>query len=67
MGYYFLVANCGSCKRRFTCNPHLVPSLNNIPFCKDCIDRANPQRIKNGLQPITYHPDAYGYATEGEA
>lgn len=65
MGFYFLVSACGNCKRPFTCNPNLVPSLNNTPYCKTCVDAANPERVKNGLQPITYHPDAYGYAEEG--
>lgn len=66
MGYVWLMAACGSCKRPFMANPNLVPSLNNVPFCQICVDAANPERIANGLEPITYHPDAYKEMDETE-
>ena len=66
MGYCTLIATCGSCKRPFTCNPTKVPSLNNTPFCRDCVEAANPKRIANGLPPITYSKDAYDYCDENE-
>lgn len=49
---YFATARCGQCTQPFTFNPHLVPSLNGVPFCKTCVERANPKRIANGLKPI---------------
>lgn len=61
---YFATGNCGQCGKLFTFNPHLVPSLNNVPFCKTCIDRANPVRIAKGLQPITILPGAYDVVAE---
>jgi hypothetical protein len=74
MGYAFVLSPCYSCKQPFSYNPHLVPSLSILngravpagtpgavkePFCADCISKANPVRIKNGLTPIIPHPHAY--------
>lgn len=59
MGCYLVTAPCGACGRLFCFNPHKVPSLNNVPFCKACVDKANPLRKEKGLPPITYAPDAY--------
>ena len=66
MGYMMVMARCGQCGEIFSFNPASVPSLNNIPYCKACIDAANPVRIKNGLDPIVYAADAYEAIDENE-
>lgn len=65
MGYYSLIASCFGCGKVFASNPDHVPSYQNQPVCEDCINRANPQRIANGLDPIVIHPMAYQPAEEG--
>lgn len=68
MGYITMFGICINCKRVFTFNPNLVPSvhINGIrePVCRECVDTANPIRIARGLEPFTYHPDAYEPADE---
>lgn len=32
------------------------------PICKTCILRANELRLKNGLEPLVIHPQAYELA-----
>jgi hypothetical protein len=59
MGYAMMVSECGACHQIFCYNPHLVPSLNNVPFCKRCVDASAPERIKRGLVPIKYSEEAY--------
>ena len=66
MGYVLMVGTCGACKKIFSFNPNKVPSLNNIPFCKECIDKANPIRKANGLPEIRYAADAYAAIPEEE-
>ena len=66
MGFCTLIAECGSCHKTFTCNPKKVPSFNNVPFCKPCVDAANPARIANGLEPVKYSSDAYDCCDEYE-
>lgn len=61
---YFLYTTCGQCGKAFTCNPHLVPSKNNIAFCKTCVEVANPIRVTNGLEPIKILPGAYEAQSE---
>jgi hypothetical protein len=65
-GYVLALANCGQCGALFGFNPNKVPSVNNIPFCKTCVDAANPMRVRNGLKPIEYAIDAYGPIHESE-
>jgi hypothetical protein len=53
----------------FTANPHLVPSLRlksgeQVVFCRNCVEEANPIRIKNGLDPIPILHGAYEPAPE---
>ncbi|MBT1509356.1 hypothetical protein KIP88_02480 [Bradyrhizobium sp. SRL28] len=55
---------CIGCGTVFSYNPMLVPSCSAVtgkrePICADCVERVNPMRIKNGLEPIVPHPDAY--------
>ena len=63
MTFVSVIGDCYGCKRIFSFNPDFVPSLrvNGIkePFCKSCIDKANPVRIANGLEPLRIHPMAY--------
>lgn len=67
MGYMFVLGNCFGCGRPFTFNAEHVPSVpghlsgtgTREPICRDCVNRANPERIANGLDPIVPHPMAY--------
>lgn len=61
---YFATGECGRCHNLFTFNPDLVPSLNNVPFCRNCVEQANPIRKANGLAEIVILPGAYDIATE---
>jgi hypothetical protein len=62
-GYMMGMAKCFGCGKPFWFNPHRVPSIivdgEREPVCADCVERANPQRIANGLEPIVPLPDAY--------
>lgn len=70
MGVYFVMGPCAGCGQVFTFNPHKVPSIRiqgkREPICKGCIDRANPEREKKGLDPIEILPGAYEPADESE-
>ena len=70
MGFVVAFGICFGCKSNFSFNPMKVPSLtingNREPFCRTCIERANPLRIKNGLAPIVPAPDAYAPCPEEE-
>lgn len=65
-GFVFATAACGACKQIFTFNPRKVPSLNNVPFCRECVEAANPIRKANGLPEIPILSDAYGACREEE-
>ena len=66
-GYALCVGTCGSCHGIFSFNPNKVPSLNDIPFCKPCVDSANAgPRAAKGLPPIAYAKDAYEACPEEE-
>ena len=69
MGYVSLIAECGQCRQLFASNPEYVPSLRlangqQLVFCRDCVEAANPERERRGLPPIAVHPLAY-HAAEG--
>jgi hypothetical protein len=70
MGYVLCHGYCVNCGQVFSFNPNKVPSIRvhgeRQPICKDCIERANPQRIANGLEPIHILPGAYDAADETE-
>jgi hypothetical protein len=70
MAFLTCTSPCYSCKQLFTYNPYRVPSLTvegtRQPFCQSCIDRANPKRIANGLEPIVPMPGAYEPYDESE-
>ena len=62
---------CICCDQVFTYNPMRVPSTTALtgerePICRDCVNRANPERIKNGLEPIKILPGAYEGCPEEE-
>lgn len=65
---------CYGCGRIFGFNPVHVPSLpahltstgTKEPICLDCVTRANPMRVANGLAPIVPHPEAYEACHESE-
>jgi hypothetical protein len=61
---YFATALCGQCRQPFNFNPALVPSLNNVPFCRNCVEIANPKRVAGGLAPIAILPGAYDIVPE---
>jgi hypothetical protein len=71
MGYYLAMGPCIGCGRVFSFNPDKVPSSSAVtgkrePLCQACVDRLNPIRIKNGLQPIVPLPGAYEPQAEDE-
>jgi hypothetical protein len=63
MAWMSAMGECYGCKRIFSFNADLVPSLKvdgvRQPICQDCVDRANVKRKLNGLDPITPLPGAY--------
>jgi len=69
-GYVMAHSACIGCGRVFSYNPVRVPSLfvngQREPVCRDCVERVNPGRIKNGLAPIVPHPEAYEPCDESE-
>ena len=64
----FLTASCIVCGLLFTSNPDLVPVVvldgERHPICRSCVEAANPERIKRGLDPIVIRPGAYDPAPE---
>ena len=69
-GYCFVFSACAGCRVPFSYNPLKVPSIriNGVkePVCRGCIERVNPERIRNGLKPIRYSADAYEPVPEEE-
>jgi hypothetical protein len=70
-GYVAAMSACIGCNRLFSYNPLLVPSCSAVtgkrePICQSCVDRVNPMRIANGLDPIVPLPGAYEACEEGE-
>lgn len=70
MGYAFATSPCFGCGAVFSYNPVRVPSIringSREPVCRACVERVNPMRVKNGLEPIVVLPDAYEPCEEGE-
>ena len=69
-GYAIALAPCIGCGRVFGFNPHRVPSVvingEREPICRDCVQRVNPTRVANGLEPIRIFPDSYEPIEEAE-
>ena len=72
MAYMYVIGACFGCGKLFSFNADHVPSVridletgqpsptgSREPVCADCIARANPERVANGLEPIVPHPLAY--------
>lgn len=71
-GFFFALGHCIGCGNIFSFNPDRVPSCSAItgkrePICLDCVERVNPIRIANGLEPIRPLPGAYDATPEDEA
>ena len=71
MGYVLVTSACIGCGRLVSYNPKLVPSCSAVtgtrePICLSCVERVNPMRIKNGLDPIVVLPGAYEAMDERE-
>jgi hypothetical protein len=70
MGYVSAMSPCIGCGQIFSYNPVRVPSLTvngtREPVCQSCVDRVNPERIANGLEPIVPLPGAYEACEESE-
>jgi hypothetical protein len=70
MGYAMCTGACIGCGKVFSFNPVRVPSIrikgSREPICQACVDRVNPTRIANGLEPIVPLPDAYEPCDEDE-
>jgi len=69
-GYVFLMSPCFGCKVPFSYNPNRVPSIRidgeRQPVCQNCVDRVNPRREANGLEPIVVEEGAYEAMPEEE-
>jgi hypothetical protein len=67
-----IIGPCIGCGQPFSYNPMRVPSSSAVtgerePICRQCVERINPARINNGLQPIVVPlPDAYEACGESE-
>jgi hypothetical protein len=71
MGCLMVMSACIACKRLFSYNANLVPSIrvnadgdpdpagHREPVCRACMDRANAKRVANGLEPLHILPGAY--------
>lgn len=63
MGYMVAMGPCYGCGVIITFNPERVPSIVvrgvREPICRSCVERANPLREANGLEPIVIFPDSY--------
>lgn len=70
MGLVFVTGPCYCCGSIISFHPNLVPSIQvegvREPVCSICIDKANPEREKRGLDPITIPEGAYEAADESE-
>jgi len=70
MAFVFVTSPCFGCGKPFSYHPNKVPSITHEgtrkPVCADCVERVNPLRKKNGLQPIVPLPGAYEAADESE-
>jgi len=70
MGYAYMIGECFGCKQTFSFNPNKVPSIRiegvKQPVCEVCIEKANPKRKANGLEPIEILPGAYEPCNESE-
>lgn len=77
MGYAMAHSRCYGCGQMMSYNPMRVPSVRikdgrpdpegkREPICRSCIERVNPRRIANGLEPIVPFADAYEPCDESD-
>ena len=70
MGFLICYGICFGCKKSFGFNPNLVPSIrfngDKKPVCLSCVERVNPRREANGLEPIVIREGAYEAADKNE-
>jgi hypothetical protein len=72
VGFAFVTSACFGCGQLMSYNPLRVPSIRHPqtrsrePICQSCVERVNPQRIANGLEPIVPLPGAYDPIDERE-
>jgi hypothetical protein len=63
MAWMFVLGECVACQKPFTFNADRVPSVvvkgQREPVCRECVEKANPLRERNGLAPIVILPGAY--------
>ena len=63
MMYMYGYGPCFACGKDFMFNVDKVPSFPvkgiRRPICAECIERINPKRIGNGLEPVIPLPGAY--------
>lgn len=69
--YVLAHGHCIGCGTVFAFNTMRVPSSSAItgtrePICATCVERINPTRIANGLDPIVPLPGAYEACEESE-
>ena len=70
MGYVIVLGDCYVCHLLFSFSPTRVPSavVNGVrePICEACVERANTERARRGLDLIAVLPGAYEPADESE-
>lgn len=70
MGYALCTGSCAACGRLFMFNPVRVPSVRingeREPVCSTCMQMANTERQRRGLEPLPIAPDAYEAVDESE-
>lgn len=70
MGCAICTGTCAACGRLFMFNPVRVPSVRingeREPVCEACMNAANVERTKRGLEPFPILPDAYEPCDEAE-
>ncbi|RPH74007.1 hypothetical protein EHM76_04370 [bacterium] len=62
-GFVMAMGRCIRCGVPFSFNPHFVPSIRvegvRQPVCRSCVEWANEERKKAGIEPHFIHPEAY--------
>jgi hypothetical protein len=65
------VGICVGCREKISFNPARVPSIVvdevRLPICKNCAEKANVARIKQGFETFQIYPDSYAPPDESEA
>jgi hypothetical protein len=63
MVWMHVIGECVVCHAMFSFNANRVPSVvvdgKREPVCRECVEGANPQRVKRGLPAIVILPGAY--------